>query len=82
MKKIDDVREMFKSVKHRSPTKIFCPRCCSPEIKLATGLTIGGIAPKQYICGKCGYVGTVIMELEEDTETNAKDEKEKEETDA
>ena len=80
MKKVDDVREVFKSIKHRSPTQIFCPRCCSPKIKLAIGLTLGGIAPKQYYCEACGYVGTVVMELEE--EKNAEGEKEKEETDA
>ena len=80
MKKLDDVREIFKSIKHRSPTMIFCPCCSSPKIKLATGLTIGGLAPKQYYCEACGYVGTVVMELEEDK--NSKDEKEKEETDS
>ena len=78
MKKLDDVREVFKSIKHRKPTKIFCPKCCSPKIKLATGLTIGGLAPKQYYCEECGYVGTIVMELEE--EKDSKDEKEKEES--
>ncbi|MGA2384935.1 MAG: hypothetical protein ABSG33_00190 [Candidatus Bathyarchaeia archaeon] len=78
--KLDDVREVFKSIKHRKPTQIFCPSCGSPKIKLATGLTIGGLAPKQYYCEKCGYVGTVVMELEEDK--SLKNEKEKEETDA
>jgi len=75
-----DVRELFKSIKHRGPTVIFCPRCCSPKIKLAAGLTIGGLAPKQYYCENCGYVGTVVMELEE--EKNQKNEKEKEESEA
>jgi len=78
MKKIDDVREVFKSIKHRSPTKIFCPKCGSPKIKVATGLMMGGLAPKQYYCEECGYVGTIVMELEEEKST----EKEKEETDA
>jgi ssDNA-binding Zn-finger/Zn-ribbon topoisomerase 1 len=77
MKKLDDVREVFKSAKHRKPTMIFCPKCGSPKIKVATGLMIGGLAPKQYYC-ECGYVGTIVMELEE--EKNSKDEKE--ETDA
>jgi len=75
MKKLDDVREVFKSIKHRSPTQIYCPRCCSPKIKLTSSLAVGGIFPKQYYCEECGYVGPVVMELE-------KDEKEKEETDA
>jgi len=76
MRKIGDVRDLFKTIKHRRPTMIFCPRCGSPKIKLATGLTIGGLAPKQYYCEKCGYVGTVAMELEEDEAS--KNEKEKE----
>ncbi|HKM60192.1 MAG TPA: hypothetical protein VJY36_04890 [Candidatus Bathyarchaeia archaeon] len=80
MKKLDDVREVFKSIKHRKPTKIFCPKCCGPKIKLATGLTIGGLAPKQYYCEECGYVGTIVMELEE--EKDSTNEKEKEESDA
>ncbi len=75
MKKLDDVREVFKSIKHRKPCMIFCPCCGSPKIKLATGLTIGGLAPKQYYCEECGYVGTVVMELEEDK--NAKEPKTK-----
>ena len=83
MKNLDGVREVFKSMKHRKPTMIFCPKCGSPKIKLATGLTIGGLAPKQYYCEECGYVGTVVMELEEDTTENlCENEKEKEETGA
>ena len=73
MKKLDDVREVFKSVKHRSPTQIYCPRCCSPKIKLTSSLSYF-LTPKQYYCEECGYVGTVVMELE-------KDEEEKKETD-
>ena len=75
MKKLDDVREVFKSIKHRKPTKIFCPKCCSPKIKLATGLTIGGLAPKQYYCEECGYVGTIVMELEEEKDSRRKKKK-------
>ena len=67
MKKLDDVREVFKSVKHRSPTQIYCPRCCSPKIKLTNSLSYF-LTPKQYYCEECGYVGTVVMELEKDEE--------------
>jgi uncharacterized Zn finger protein len=73
MKKLDDVREVFKSIRHRNPTQIYCPRCCSPKIKLTSGLSYF-LTPKQYYCEECGYVGPIVMELE-------KDEKEKEETD-
>jgi transcription elongation factor Elf1 len=72
MKKIDDLREIIKNTKHRRPTQIFCPRCGSPKMNLTTTLAIG-FTPKQYYCENCGYVGTVVMELEiEKEETGAK----------
>ncbi len=71
MKKLDSVREVFKSIKHRKPTQIFCPRCASPNINLHSGLDIW-LTPKQYLCQNCGYIGPIIMELEkEKEETNA-----------
>lgn len=63
-------------MKHRKASAIFCPRCCSPDIKLTSSLAYF-LTPKQYYCDKCGYVGIVVLELEED-----KDQKEKEETGA
>jgi len=70
-KKIDDIREVLKTVKHGKPTQIFCPRCCSPRIHLTSSLAVF-LTPKQYYCEDCHYVGMVVLELE----------KEKEETDA
>lgn len=67
MKKLDDIREVFKTVRHRKPCHIFCPRCASPKINLTTGLAIW-LTPKQYYCEDCGYVGTIVMELEEEKE--------------
>jgi transposase-like protein len=70
MKKLDDIREALKTVKHRKPTQIYCPRCYSPKIHLTSSLAVF-LTPKQYYCEDCHYVGMVVMELE----------KEKEETD-
>lgn len=71
MKKIDGIREVFKNVKHRKPTQIYCPRCASPKIHLTSYLA-AFLTPKQYYCENCGYVGIVVMELEEEKEeTNA-----------
>ena len=67
MKKIDDIREVFKAAKHQKPTQIFCPRCCSPKIRLTTSLAIW-LTPKQYYCEDCHYVGIVVMELEKEKE--------------
>ncbi len=69
MKKLDDFREVLKTVKHRKPTQIYCPRCCSPKIRLTSSLAVF-LTPKQYYCEDCGYVGMVVMELEKE-ETDA-----------
>ncbi|HUK84671.1 MAG TPA: hypothetical protein VLU95_02305 [Candidatus Acidoferrum sp.] len=71
MKKLDDIREVFKSTTRKKPVQIYCPRCCSPKIHLTNSLAIW-LTPKQYYCEDCHYVGIVVMELE----------KEKEESDA
>ncbi|MDR0470554.1 MAG: hypothetical protein LBH79_02355 [Nitrososphaerota archaeon] len=64
MKKADSLREIFKNTKRRKPTQIFCPRCCSPKIQLSTSLDVW-LTPKQYYCENCGYLGIIVMELEE-----------------
>lgn len=38
-----------------------CPKCLSPKINLFAGAITG-----QYHCGKCSYVGTLIIEEEID----------------
>jgi hypothetical protein len=75
MKKLDGFRDVFKNVKYRKPTQIFCPRCCSPKIGLNSSLDVW-LTPRQYHCENCGYTGILVMELEEnkenaDTETDA-----------
>jgi transposase-like protein len=67
MKLLGNFRDVFKTLKHRKPSPIFCPKCCSPEIKLSSSLDYW-LTPQKYICQKCGYVGSVVMELEEDNE--------------
>ncbi|MGD6809045.1 MAG: hypothetical protein ACQCN3_05030 [Candidatus Bathyarchaeia archaeon] len=73
MKKLESFREVFKTVKHRKPTQIFCPRCASPKIHLSSGLDLW-LTPKSYICDECGYNGLIVMELEK--EENIKENKE------
>jgi len=75
MKTLENVRDVLKSLKHGKPTKIYCPRCCSPKITLSSSLNMW-LTPKNYICENCGYTGPVIMELdiekeEESSESNA-----------
>ncbi len=65
MKKLGDIREIFKSAKHSRPKAIFCPRCASPRINLSSSLAVW-LTPKQYYCAECGYLGILVMELEKD----------------
>jgi predicted RNA-binding Zn-ribbon protein involved in translation (DUF1610 family) len=69
MKLLENVREVFKTLKHRKPSKIYCPRCCSPKINLYSGLDFW-LTPKKYVCANCGYVGPIVMELEKEEESS------------
>jgi transcription elongation factor Elf1 len=68
MKMLHNVREVLKSLKHRKPATIYCPRCCSSKISLYSGLDLW-LTPKKYVCAECGYVGPIIMELEKEEES-------------
>jgi len=65
MKLLDDMREVFSTLKRRRPSKKYCPRCASPEIHLSSSLDYW-LTPKKYVCKKCGYLGPVVMELEKE----------------
>jgi predicted RNA-binding Zn-ribbon protein involved in translation (DUF1610 family) len=65
MGKLRDIGELFKTMKRRRPSKIYCPRCGSPEIHLSSS-TDYWLTPKKYVCNKCGYYGLLIMELEKE----------------
>ncbi len=63
MKRLQNIRDVFKTIKHRKPSAFYCPRCCSPKINLHSGLDIW-LTPRNYVCETCGYVGPVVLELE------------------
>jgi predicted RNA-binding Zn-ribbon protein involved in translation (DUF1610 family) len=65
MKLIQNLKEVFGSLKRRSPTKIYCPRCGSPNIRLSSSLDYW-LTPKKYVCENCGYTGPIVMELEKE----------------
>ncbi|MGD6851743.1 MAG: hypothetical protein ACQCN6_06775 [Candidatus Bathyarchaeia archaeon] len=75
MKKLGSIRDILKNTKHRKPTPIFCPRCCSPKIQLNSSLDVW-LTPKQYYCENCGYHGILVMELEPEDSTEQKENKE------
>ncbi|MEM3731160.1 MAG: hypothetical protein QW667_04360 [Candidatus Bathyarchaeia archaeon] len=61
---LQNIREVFKMLRYRKPSKIYCPKCGSPKIRLSSSLDYW-LTPKKYVCEKCGYVGPLVMELEE-----------------
>ncbi|MDI6805606.1 MAG: hypothetical protein QMD20_02955 [Candidatus Bathyarchaeia archaeon] len=65
MKLLKRIREVFGMLKHREPTKIYCPRCGSPKIRLSSSLDYW-LTPKKYVCENCGYVGPIVMEIEKE----------------
>jgi predicted RNA-binding Zn-ribbon protein involved in translation (DUF1610 family) len=69
MKKIGGFREIFKTVKHRKPAQIFCPKCASPKIHLSSSLDLW-LTPRSYVCEECGYSGLIVMELEKEEESS------------
>ena len=69
MKMLQNVREVLKSLKHGKPSKIYCPRCCGSEIYLSNGLDIWK-KKKKYVCKNCGYIGSVVMEIEKEEESS------------
>jgi DNA-directed RNA polymerase subunit RPC12/RpoP len=70
MKALQNFRELLKSLKHRKPTQIFCPRCSSPKIKLHSSFDLW-LTPAKYVCTECGYAGPIIMELEKEENESA-----------
>jgi hypothetical protein len=67
MKMLQNVRDIFRSLKHQKPTQIFCPKCASPKLTLSNSLDYW-LTPQKYVCKECGYVGSVFMELEKEEE--------------
>ena len=68
MKLLQDIREVLGTLKHRSPSKIYCPRCGSPKIRLFSGLSYW-LTARNYVCEECGYHGPVVMALEKEGES-------------
>jgi len=72
MKRFGNVRDVFKTLKHRKPSRIYCPQCASQKITLSSSLD-SWLTPRKYICQTCGYVGSIIMEIEKEEEEKGSD---------
>ncbi len=67
MKKLENIRDVLRTMEHRKPSGIFCPKCANPNVRFISTLD-GWLTPRQYLCEKCGYNGPLIMELEKTEE--------------
>jgi transposase-like protein len=70
MKRIQNIRDVFKTIKHTKPMQIYCPRCASPKLTLSSSLDYW-LTPQKYLCKDCGYIGTIYMELEKEEKENS-----------
>ena len=69
MKSLGNLRDIFKNVKHRKPHRIYCPRCASPKLSIYSRLDLW-LTPTKYVCAECGYVGSIVMEIEKEENEN------------
>ncbi|RLI21828.1 hypothetical protein DRO54_02650 [Candidatus Bathyarchaeota archaeon] len=63
---IKDMKEILKSLKHRSalkPSIKYCPRCGSSKLKTKINWFI--VPSQTYKCPECGYEGPIFMEKEQ-----------------
>jgi predicted RNA-binding Zn-ribbon protein involved in translation (DUF1610 family) len=65
----------MKGLKHTSHGAFACPSCGSVKIK-PTGSLSGWMTPAVYACLECGYVGSIILEIEPESEVGGNQKKE------
>ncbi|MCW3985680.1 MAG: hypothetical protein NWE91_04650 [Candidatus Bathyarchaeota archaeon] len=68
MSKLRTLREMLSSLKRRNPTRKHCPKCGNPYIHLSSKFDLW-LLPEQYVCEKCGYKGSLTLEMEEEKQS-------------
>jgi len=67
--------ETVKDLKYTGHSAFACPKCGSLKVKPAGSLS-GWMTPAIYECQECGYVGSIILEIEsEDEDESAGDQK-------
>lgn len=57
----------MKNLKRSGSASLACPVCGSVKIKMQGSLS-GWLLPPKYACGECGYVGQIVLELEEENQ--------------
>lgn len=65
--------DILRGLRWVSPSKnkiLLCPRCGSQNIRLSSKFD-AWLMPRRYVCDDCGYIGPIILEVdEEDGEIN------------
>jgi predicted RNA-binding Zn-ribbon protein involved in translation (DUF1610 family) len=64
---MSDFFDTVKNLKHSGPAPKICPACGSMKLKQQGSLS-GWLLPPVYACEECGYVGLVVLELEDEGE--------------
>lgn len=67
---MNHIFETVKNLKRSGPAPQACPACGSMKIKMQGSLS-GWLLPPMYACKECGYVGHLVLELEEETDEEA-----------
>jgi len=57
--------ETMRGLKYTGHSAFACPSCGSLKIRPAGSLS-GWMTPAVYACQECGYIGSVILEIEPD----------------
>ena len=58
-----NLRDVLSQMKRDSKPCIICPQCGSSKIQAAGSLD-GWITPERYNCLKCGYNGSLLIEID------------------
>ena len=56
--------DALRNLKHSGPMPQACPACGSVKIRQQGSLG-GWLLPPVWACQQCGYVGSLVLELEE-----------------
>ena len=62
--------DALRNLKHSGTLPQACPACGSVRIKQQGSLG-GWLLPPVYACQQCGYVGSLVMELEASDDENS-----------
>lgn len=65
MEKFGDILKRLRWVSPGKNKILLCPRCGSRSIRLSSKFD-AWLMPKRYVCEDCGYIGPIILEVDEE----------------